>query len=262
MKGKREDICGYLVGTTDIGETVAEIVEWIQHAEDSSCCRWLACMNPHSYAESLKDEKFATALRQADWLVPDGMGIVLASRLLGGNIRGRVTGSDIFTGVLDSLNEEGGRRVFFLGSSEETLREICARMARDYPAIEVAGTFSPPFRSEFSKKELDEMVSAVNAAAPDVLWVGMTAPKQEKWIFGQRDRLDVPFAAAVGAVFDFYAGRIKRSPPLFQNMGLEWLPRFFQQPQRLWRRIAVSAPVFLFDVVKQRMVKSRASFEN
>ncbi|BAN68613.1 WecB/TagA/CpsF family glycosyltransferase [endosymbiont of unidentified scaly snail isolate Monju] len=254
MKQRREDICGYRVGTSGVEDTVAEVVDWIWSGDKRAECRWLACLNPHSYAESLKDERFAAALRRADWLVPDGAGIVLASRMLGGRIRERVTGSDIFKGVLDSLNEVGGYRVFFLGSTEQTLAEIRARMARDYPRVEVAGTYSPPFKLEYTEQELDEMVEAINRAAPDVLWVGMTAPKQEKWIFGQQERLNVRFAAAIGAVFDFYTGRVKRPHPMFQRMGLEWLPRLVQQPRRLWRRMGVSAPVFLAHVMRQKVV--------
>jgi N-acetylglucosaminyldiphosphoundecaprenol N-acetyl-beta-D-mannosaminyltransferase len=141
--------------------------------------------------------------------------------------------------------------VFFLGASEETLALIRARMAVDYPAIRVAGTYSPPFKPEYSAAELDEMITAVNAARPDVLWVGMTAPKQEKWIFQNLHRLDVKFAGAVGAVFDFYVGKVKRSHPAFQELGLEWLPRLLRQPVRLWRRTFVSAPIFVWHVVRQ-----------
>lgn len=255
MSGARENICGYAVGTADIAETVDEIVDSIEHWKIGDRCRWLVCMNPHSYVESLRDGLFAQALHQADWLVPDGSGIVLASRILGGTIRERVTGSDIFKGVHDVLNSKGGYRVFFLGSTEDTLAQIRQRMSVDYPHIEVAGIYSPPFKVEFSPQELDEMVRAVNDAAPDVLWVGMTAPKQEKWIFSQQDHLEVPFAAAVGAVFDFYTGRVKRSHPVFQKMGLEWLPRLAQQPRRLWQRMGISAPIFLSHVIKQKRAR-------
>ncbi len=125
-------------------------------------------------------------------------------------------------------------------------------MARDYPNIKVVGTYSPPFKDVYSRAELDEMIRAVNVAAPDVLWVGMTAPKQEKFIFENRERLNVKFAAAVGAVFDFYTGNVKRSHPWFLNHGLEWLPRLIQEPGRLWKRTFFSAPVFLFHVLKVR----------
>jgi N-acetylglucosaminyldiphosphoundecaprenol N-acetyl-beta-D-mannosaminyltransferase len=123
-------------------------------------------------------------------------------------------------------------------------------MATDYPNVVVAGTYSPPFKPEYSAAELDCMLSAVNTAAPDVLWVGMTAPKQEKWLLDMAPRLNVKFAAAVGAVFDFYTGKVKRSHPVFQKLGLEWMPRLVQQPTRLWRRTFVSAPFFLMHVLK------------
>jgi N-acetylglucosaminyldiphosphoundecaprenol N-acetyl-beta-D-mannosaminyltransferase len=212
---------------------------------------WLACLNPHSYAVALEDQAFLEALRSADWLIPDGVGVVLAGRLLGASIPERVTGSDIFYGLHHRMNATGGYSVFFLGASEETLALIRARMAVDYPAIRVAGTYSPPFKPEYSAAELDEMITAVNAARPDVLWVGMTAPKQEKWIFQNLHRLDVKFAGAVGAVFDFYVGKVKRSHPAFQELGLEWLPRLLRQPVRLWRRTFVSAPIFVWHVVRQ-----------
>lgn len=122
-------------------------------------------------------------------------------------------------------------------------------MARDYSNVRVAGTYSPPFKPTYSDEEMNEMISAVNAAAPDVLWVGMTAPKQEKWIFENRARLNVKFAGAIGAVFDFYTGRVKRAHPMFQRLGLEWLPRLVQQPTRLWRRMFVSAPIFMLHVI-------------
>ncbi|MEA3298607.1 MAG: WecB/TagA/CpsF family glycosyltransferase [Pseudomonadota bacterium] len=216
-------------------------------------CRWLACLNPHSYAVAKADPLFATALRGADWLVPDGAGILLGSRILGGTIRARITGSDVFEGLHERLNGAGGGSVFFLGSTDDTLAAIRRKMAVDYPNIRVAGTYSPPFKADYSEAELDSMCAAISAAAPDVLWVGMTAPKQEKWIHANRHRLNVRFAGAIGAVFDFYVGRVKRSHPMFQRLGLEWLPRLIQQPRRLWRRMFVSAPVFLADVVRARL---------
>jgi len=97
------------------------------------------------------------------------------------------------------------------------------------------------------------MISAINAARPDVLWVGMTAPKQEKWIHQNRHRLQVKFIGAIGAVIDFYTGRVKRSHPVFRKLGLEWLPRLLQEPRRLWRRMGVSAPIFVMEVVRRKM---------
>ena len=256
MSRPLENITGYEVGTLGVRACIEDVVKWIhgrQAAEAPHPCRWLACMNPHSYAVSLNDSAFSQALHEADWLVPDGAGIVLASKILGGNIRERVTGSDVFKGVLEALNAKVGHSVFFLGATEETLAAIRARMAVDYPNVRIAGTYSPTFKPSYSSAELDQMVNAINAAEPDVLWVGMTAPKQEKWIYQNRARLNVRFAGAIGAVFDFYTGRVKRSHPVFQRLGLEWLPRLVQQPRRLWRRMFVSAPIFLWHVVKARL---------
>lgn len=219
---------------------------------------WLACFNPHSYAESIRDKVFRNALHSADWLVADGVGVVIAEKLLYAQGRERVTGSDIFYLLSKRMNDEGQFKVFFLGSTEDTLFDIRSSMAQDFPNIEVVGTYSPPFKPEYTQSELDEMIELINSVRPDVLWVGMTAPKQEKWISENFIKLDVKFAAAVGAVFDFYTGKVKRSHPIFQGLGLEWLPRLVQQPRRLWRRMLISAPIFLRDVFRQKVAQRKA----
>jgi N-acetylglucosaminyldiphosphoundecaprenol N-acetyl-beta-D-mannosaminyltransferase len=244
----KESVLGYAVDTHNVAGCADSIMATLVQGDRR--CRWLACLNPHSYAVALGDLGFATALADASWLVPDGVGVVWASGILGGQVRERVTGSDIFYALHHRMNAARGMSVFFLGASENTLAEICARMALDFPNIRVVGTYSPPFKATYSEQELDAMVSAINATQADVLWVGMTAPKQEKWIFENRARLDVRFAAAVGAVFDFYTGHVKRSHPVFQRLGLEWLPRLLQQPRRLWRRMFLSAPIFVLHVLR------------
>lgn len=258
----RENVGGFMVDTQPISEIVADMVKAISQP-DSARPQWAACLNPHSFAESLKDEIFARSLRDADWLVPDGSGVVLASRFLGGSIRGRVTGSDIFSAVSLAMNERGGATIFFLGSTEQTLAEIKKRIEIDFPKLRVVGTYSPPFKASYSGAELNDMVTAVNAASPDILWVGMTAPKQEKWLYQQRNQLEVKFAAAIGAVFDYYTGSVKRAHPVVQQMHLEWLPRLLQQPGRLWRRMIISAPVFVWYVLRQRSgARKKSSREN
>jgi N-acetylglucosaminyldiphosphoundecaprenol N-acetyl-beta-D-mannosaminyltransferase len=244
-----ELILGYSVYAGGVAGCVDSIAEWILRGGRA---RWLACLNPHSYVAALDSPNFCAALQSADWVIPDGIGIVLASRLRDGAIRERVTGSDVFLGLSARLNEVGGVRYFFLGATEATLASIRQRLAADFPGILVAGAFAPSFSHKFSDEEIDQMVARINEARPDVLWVGMTAPKQELWIHSVLERLDVRFVAAVGAVFDFYTGRIKRSHPLFRQFGLEWLPRLVQEPRRLWRRTFVSAPVFMWHVLRRR----------
>lgn len=247
-----ENILGYATCTLSVDQLVESVVS---AAKLPTRCAWLACLNPHSYVVALDDDEFTLALKYADWLVPDGAGIVLASKVLGGGIRQRITGSDVFYALNARMNEIGNFSVFFLGATEECLADIQLRMARDYPKVHFAGCYSPPFKPEYSEAEIEAMISAINESGADVLWVGMTAPKQEKWIYHYSDRLNVKFAAAIGAVFDFYTGRVKRSHPVFQRMGLEWLPRLIQEPRRLWQRNFVSTPIFLMKLLKSRIFR-------
>lgn len=247
----KENILGYAVDALSIDACAESIfVRLCAPPRVDTRCTWLACLNPHSYAEALHDGMFNRALLDADWLVPDGAGVVLASRLLGGGIRERVTGSDVFLALHRRMNAVGDLSVFFLGATEDTLGLIRKRMAQDYPNVRVAGTYSPPFKPSFSDQDVASMVVAINAASPDVLWVGLTSPKQDIWIYQNRDKLNVRFAAAIGAVFDFYTGRVKRAHPIFQKMGLEWFIRSIQEPRRLWRRHYVNAPLFVVHVLK------------
>lgn len=247
------EVLGYPIVTSSIEQTICSITRQITEA--TATCRWLACLNPHSYAVAKSDTQFRSALLTADWLVPDGIGIVGAARVLGCGFTRRVTGFDVFTGVMGHLNECRGR-AFFLGGTDLTLERIQDRVAKDYPSIRVT-SFAPVFAPEFSVEQVTQMVQAVNAAAPDVVWVGLTAPKQEKLLATISPLLDSKFAAGIGAVFDFYGGTVQRPGKFFQATGLEWLPRLVAEPGRLWRRTFVSAPVFLRDVVAAKFATSR-----
>jgi len=246
-----EEILGYEIVIADTDRCVETICNWNNGGDRA---RFFVCANPHSLVLAEKDPVFKTAIQSADLITPDGAGIVLASKILGGDIKTRVTGSDVFTGLSRKLNDQRHRKFsyFFLGSTEMTLSAIKDRMKMDFPGIRIAGTYSPPFKETFSEEDSRKIVEVVNQSAPDVLWVGMTAPKQEKWVFQHRDELHVKFIGAIGAVFDFYAGSVKRSPPVFQRLGLEWLPRLIRDPRRLHRRMLVSAPRFMVAVLKQR----------
>ena len=244
-----ENILGYQITTDSVDGCIQKIISWIGSSVGT---KYFACANPHSICLARNDELSETALKHADLITPDGIGIVIASKILGGKIYDRITGSDIFAGINEYLNKRKDSRVFFLGSTEETLKKLKEKMSEKYPRIKHIETYSPPFKEEFNKDESQRMINAVNEFRPDVLWVGMTAPKQERWIFQNKDRLDVKFIGAVGAVFDFFAGNVKRSHPFFLKTGLEWLPRLLQEPRRLWRRNFISAPKFLFKVFLQK----------
>ena len=216
-------------------------------------CRYMACANPHSLVVASRDDKFRNALQNADLLLPDGSGIVLAARLLHNIEIEKVAGHDFFTGICKRAERYGKVKFFFLGSNEKVLSSIKSRMTKEFPNIEICGTYSPPYKDQFTKEENLDMVDAVNSASPDILWVGMTAPKQEKWLFDNYKMLNVPFAAAIGAVFDFYAGTKKRSSDIWIRLGLEWLPRFLKEPRRLWERNLKSTPIFLGWILRKKI---------
>jgi N-acetylglucosaminyldiphosphoundecaprenol N-acetyl-beta-D-mannosaminyltransferase len=243
MFADSESVAGFRVTTAPFPVCLAGIAAWLD-CPPAAGGRYFVCANPHSLELARVDAAFAAAIDEADLVVPDGIGVVIASRLRGGAIGARVTGSMIFAGVNGLLNSRGGS-VYLVGSTVDVLDRMRARLADEFPGIRVAGLTAPPFGRSMPDEANERIVDAVNAARPDVVWVGMTAPKQEKWIHQNRHRLRVGLLGPVGAVFDFYAGTVKPSPPWFRDHGLEWLPRLIREPGRLWRRSVVSAPRFL-----------------
>ncbi|MBI2799509.1 MAG: WecB/TagA/CpsF family glycosyltransferase [Gammaproteobacteria bacterium] len=215
---------------------------------------FVACANPHSLMVAASDSKFREALSSADLLLPDGAGILLAARMLGVTLRERVAGMEFFLRLSARLNADCGARYFFLGSEEPVLAAINQRIAGEFPNISVAGSYSPPFISSFTPEDNAEMLRRINESGATVLWVGMTAPKQEKWILENRRQLKVRVIGAIGAVFDFYSGRKGRAPKWLRDLGLEWLPRLIREPIRLARRNFISAPAFLLSVLRQRFL--------
>ena len=255
MQFETETIVGYPVCKEPVSTIVNEITSKIQNA--SRPCSYFSCLNPHAVEVAAGDPDFQSAMLDADFLTADGIGVVYVSRLTGGKISQRITGMDVFVNLTQAMNDLGNMSCFFLGSTEETLKKVQDRMAMDFPCVKVSGTFSPPFKAEFEPHDTDEMIQRVNDSRSDVLWVGLTAPKQEKWIHENRHKLDVAFAGPIGAAFDFYAGNIKRAGPFVQKLGLEWLPRLVQEPRRLWRRSLISAPSFFVRSLRYRLSQSK-----
>jgi N-acetylglucosaminyldiphosphoundecaprenol N-acetyl-beta-D-mannosaminyltransferase len=208
-----------------------------------------ACANPHSLVVAQGDPRFQSALTQANLVVADGVGVSFMARLVGVQIGPRITGTDYFQAVLMALQQRGGGRVFFFGSSQRVLDLIAKRFAADFPALTLCGMYSPPF-GLWSEEENRRMVQIINDAKPDVLWVGMTAPKQEKWVEDNRRQLNAPVIGSIGAVFDFYAGTYARAPQWICQIGLEWAYRFILEPRRMWERNCVSAPKFVWLVLR------------
>lgn len=206
-------------------------------------------INAHSYNVAQKDSLFAEALKNGDYLIPDGASVVKACKWLKAKSqpRERIAGWDLFRIEMEKLNIRGGK-CFFMGSSEKVLELIKEQAAEDYPNIKVE-TYSPPYKPEFSNEDNAAIISAINQANPDLLWIGMTAPKQEKWTYSHWKELDIHcHVGTIGAVFDFYAGTAKRAPIWWQNHSLEWLYRLVKEPKRMWRRYVIGNPLFLWNI--------------
>ncbi|MGM9724449.1 MAG: WecB/TagA/CpsF family glycosyltransferase [Prevotella sp.] len=259
-------------------------------------------INAHSYNTAQKDELFAEALKNGDYLIPDGASIVKACRWLKAKSqpRERIAGWDLFefemrsplqlpqggepqrevahiktnsiafasgepqreethiktsSDTILSVEPQRKRRVMFMGSSESVLAKIRQRAADSFPNVEVI-TYSPPYKPEFSKEDNEAIIKAINEANPDLLWIGMTAPKQEKWAYEHWDELNIHcHVGTIGAVFDFFAGTTKRAPLWWQQHSLEWLYRLIKEPKRMWRRYLIGNALFLWNMIKEKFFR-------
>ncbi|MFZ5940853.1 MAG: WecB/TagA/CpsF family glycosyltransferase [Bacteroidota bacterium] len=198
-------------------------------------CRLINTISPNSYGIAVKDPDFEKALKGADFLVLDGVYFAVASLILKGkNIKAN-QGPDVFYHFIDRLNREKGK-AFFLGSTENTLGKIRERAGRDYPAITV-DTYSPPFKPEFSEEDNRDMVDSINRFRPDILFVGMTCPKQEKWAYRHREQINAGLIICIGNVFDWFAGTQKPIHPFWFKIKLGWFVRIFMRPEIFKRNI-------------------------
>lgn len=217
-------------------------------------------INAHSFNVAQKDELFAEALAKGDYLIPDGASIIKACKMLKAKSlpKERIAGWDLFAFEMKRLEERSKKnngirlKVMFMGSSEKVLSLIREKAAVDYPNLEVV-TYSPPYKPEFSDEDNAAIIKAINNAAPDLLWIGMTAPKQEKWTYQHWKELNIHcHVGTIGAVFDFYAGTAQRAPKWWQEHSLEWLYRLIKEPKRMWRRYVIGNPLFLWNIQKEK----------
>lgn len=248
-------------------------------------------INAHSYNTARKDELFAEALTNGDVLIPDGVSIVKACRWIKAKSlpKERIAGWDLFEFEMNKLEECGMKNVecgvnnssldnsqsasadhsklkiqnskfrerpltvMFMGSSQKVLDLVVKRAAEVYPHLKIV-TYSPPYKPEFSDEDNKAIVEAINAADPDLLWIGMTAPKQEKWTYSHWNELNIHcHVGTIGAVFDFFAGTVERAPMWWQRHGLEWLYRLLKEPKRMWRRYIIGNTLFLWNMLKEKV---------
>ncbi len=241
-------ILGVPVAMTDYAGTIDAMDAMIESRERGYVC----AVAVHALTVGLDDPEMAHALRGATLVLPDGMPVVWAANLLGANLQDRVYGPELMLRYSEHCAERGHRVWLYGGRDQGSLVQLALNLRRRHPGINIVGGYSPPFRP-MTEEEENALVAQVNEAKPDVLWVGIGVPKQEKWMARMRDRLDVPVMCAVGAAFDFHAGRISQAPSWMQQRGLEWIYRIAQEPRRLLPRYLYFNPRFVLAFARQYM---------
>lgn len=208
-------------------------------------------LNAHCYNIAQKDKAYTEALISSDILLPDGVSVVFAMRFLYGKHFTKIAGADLFFYEMDRLSKSEGK-CFFLGSNTETLKRINIQAKQQYPNVKIE-YYSPPYKDKFTDSDNQQMLTAINNFKPDVLFIGMTAPKQEKWAYEHYDKLEVGHICSIGAVFDFFAGTIQRAPQWMIKIGLEWLYRLLKEPLRMWRRYILGNTKFIISMLSEKI---------
>jgi N-acetylglucosaminyldiphosphoundecaprenol N-acetyl-beta-D-mannosaminyltransferase len=231
-------------------------LDWIDAAVAAGARAYVCVAAVHTVMESREDAELRAAVDGAAFTVPDGQPLAWALRALGHEIDGRVYGPELMARACQRAARSGQRHYLYGGRDGDALARLRARLEERHPGLRIAGGHAPPFR-ELSEPELDAIAAEINAAQPDVVWVGIGVPKQEKWMAAMRSRLEAPVLIGVGAAFDFHAGLIPQAPAWMQRAGLEWLFRLAQEPRRLWRRYARHNPRFVAAFARQWLAHRR-----
>ncbi len=246
-------ILGVPIALTDYASALDVMDRLVETRE-----RGYVCAAPvHAVMVAQDDPEMLAALRGSTIVVPDGMPLVWAANLLGERLEDRVYGPELMLRYSDRCAERGHRVWLYGGRDQGSLVQLALSLRRRHPGIKIVGGYSPPFRALTSDEE-DAIVEQINDASPDVLWVGIGVPKQEKWMAHMRDRLDVPVMCGVGAAFDFHAGRIPMAPRWMQERGLEWIYRIAQEPRRLLPRYLYFNPRFVAAFARQYLAERRS----
>lgn len=241
--GESFQVLGVAVSKTQIPDAIATVQRWIDERREPREAHYVAVTGMHGVMEAQKDPEFRAILNEADLVVPDGMPLVWLGRLKGFPLRRRVYGPEL---MLTFLQQTGRRyRHYFYGGAPDVPERLAERLSRQIQGLNVVGTYSPPFRP-LTEAEEQDIAERINRASPDVVWVGLSTPKQERWMHRFRDLVNAPVLIGVGAAFDIHAGRTAQAPRWMQEYGLEWLYRLLNEPRRLWRRYLVLGPQFVF----------------
>ncbi|MFZ0759278.1 MAG: WecB/TagA/CpsF family glycosyltransferase [Candidatus Sulfotelmatobacter sp.] len=234
-------VLGVRVSAVQIPDVMERMEQWIAEADRT---HYIAVTGMHGVTESKQDPRFRAILEKADLVVPDGMPLVWLGRWRGYPLRRRVYGPELMETF---CRKTGAKYAHFFYGGAPGVADNLARIEQERHGIRVAGTFCPPFRP-LTNQEQCEVVAAIQAAKPDVLWVGLSTPKQERWMEEYQGRLRVPVLLGVGAAFDLNSGGLKQAPRWMREHGLEWLFRLLAEPRRLWKRYLVQGSKFAWCV--------------
>lgn len=242
---QRVDVLGVGISAIDMDMAVDEITRWIETAEQHYVC----VTGVHGVMECQQDAELLEIHNESGLTTPDGMPMVWSARWAGQRQVRRVYGPDLMLALCRRAAERGWSSYFYGGNAgvPELLAE---RLQARFPGLETAGTYSPPYR-ELTEEEDRRIVEAINEAAPDIVWVGLSTPKQERWVARHAGRVHAPALIAVGAAFDFHAGRIRQAPAWMRRSGLEWLYRVYREPRRLWKRYLKNNPAFVAAILRR-----------
>ena len=243
---RTREVLGLPIAMTDYAQTMDVMDGMIARREPG----WVCAVAVHAVMVAQTDYEMRRALVESSLTVPDGMPLVWAVNMLGEDLPNRVYGPELMERYSRRCVEKGHRVWLYGGRDQGSLVQLALSMRREHPGIQIVGGYSPPFR-DLTEEEEEALAAQINAARPDVLWVGVGVPKQEKWMAHMRDRLEVPVMCGVGAAFDFHAGRISQAPRWMQERGLEWTYRIVQEPRRLLPRYVYYNPRFLAAFARQ-----------
>lgn len=244
----RVTIAGIDIDRYSFNESVEVILE---HVLDRGKPEYVVTPNAQHIVDLQRDKEFQRIYREAFLVVPDGVSLLWAAKFLRDPFRGRVNGTDLFE-RLAAVAADHRLKIFLMGGRPGAAERAAIVLENRYPGLQVAGTYCPPFGFEKDPAELQRISDAIRSAAPDILFVGLGAPKQEKWIEQHYQSLGVPVSLGIGVSFEFVAGMVKRAPKFMQKSGLEWFFRLIVEPRRLWKRYVVGNTLFTLMVLKQR----------
>ena len=241
----RANILGIEISAINMETALRTIEAWILRRESHYVC----VTGVHGVMESQRDEALRRIHNAAGLVTPDGMPLVWLSRLMGFRPVERVYGPDLILALCERSAEHGYRQ-FFYGGGPGIAEKLALRLQSRFPSLQVSGFYSPPFRP-LTPEEDKAVIELINATNPHILWVGLSTPKQERWMAEHMGSLHTPVLIGVGAAFDFHAGIKRQAPRWMQRTGLEWFFRLLMEPRRLWRRYLINNPLFLWLVLLQ-----------